>query len=156
MAELSVEYINPFLLSASNILKSVCQIDVAMDRPYVKKSEFQENSVIIMIGVTGVVRGQVLIALGLNTAKDIAGKMMMMPVEEINEIAESAISELGNMILGNAATILSTKGIVIDITPPSVCIGNLTISNNFAQNICVPMKYDGDKLIELYFALKQE
>ena len=27
------------------------------------------------------------------------------------------------MIMGNAATIFSTKGYVIDITPPSVCHG---------------------------------
>ncbi len=46
---------------------------------------------------------------------------MGMPVTELDDMATSAISELGNMIMGNAATIFSTKGIVIDITPPTVC-----------------------------------
>ncbi len=48
---------------------------------------------------------------------------MGMPVTELDDMAMSAISELGNMIMGNAATIFSTKGIVIDITPPTVCRG---------------------------------
>ena len=41
-----------------------------------------------------------------------ASKMMMgMPVTALDDMSISAISELGNMIMGNAATILLNKGI---------------------------------------------
>ena len=82
--------------------------------------------------------------------------MIMMPITEMNELSMSAISELGNMILGNAATILSTKGIGIDITPPSLCRGSMSITTSYAKNICIPLVYEDGKCVELDIALKQE
>ena len=99
-------------------------------------------------------KGQVIIAFNKTVACDIASKMMMMPVTELDEMAKSAIGELGNMIMGNTATIFSTKGIGIDITPPTVGNGTMVFSNNFATNICVPFTYDNDKTIEVNIAIK--
>ena len=151
---INVEYINPFLMAATNIIKDICQIDMQVGKPYVKQTAFADDSVIIMIGITGEMRGSVIIALTYNKALEIASKMMMgMPVTELDEMATSAISELGNMIMGNAATILSTKGVGIDITPPTLCRGNLTITQSYTNNICIPLSGD-DITIELDVAVK--
>ena len=151
---INVEYINPFLMAATNIIKDICQIDMQVGKPYVKQTAFADDSVIIMIGITGAMRGSVIIALTYNKALEIASKMMMgMPVTELDEMATSAISELGNMIMGNAATILSTKGVGIDITPPTLCRGNLTITQSYTKNICIPLSGD-DITIELDVAVK--
>ena len=151
---INVEYINPFLMAATNIIKDICQIDMQVGKPYVKQTAFADDSVIIMIGITGEMRGSVIIALTYNKALEIASKMMMgMPVTELDEMATSAISELGNMIMGNAATILSTNGVGIDITPPTLCRGNLTITQSYTKNICIPLSGD-DITIELDVAVK--
>ena len=151
---INVEYINPFLMAATNIIKDICQIDMQVGKPYVQQTAFADDSVIIMIGITGEMRGSVIIALTYNKALEIAFKMMMgMPVTELDEMATSAISELGNMIMGNAATILSTKGVGIDITPPTLCRGNLTITQSYTKNICIPLSGD-DITIELDVAVK--
>ncbi len=155
MAEINVDHINPFLMAASSIMRDACQMEMKIDKPYVKTTEFESDSVIIMIGVTGEMRGQVLIALTNSKACEVASKMMMgMPVPELDDMAMSAISELGNMIMGNAATILSTKGIGIDITPPTVCRGAMKISQSYAKNICIPMKNGDDLVLELDIAVK--
>lgn len=157
MAEMNVDHINPFLMAATTILKDMCQITTKLGKPFVKTTEFGPGSVIIMIGITGELRGQIIIGLPIPVALDIASKMMMgMPVSEMDEMSRSAISELGNMILGNAATIFSTKGIGIDITPPTVVIGNMSISSAYAKNICIPLTYDDGKTIEIDIAVKQE
>jgi chemotaxis protein CheX len=39
---------------------------------------------------------------------------------EMDEMGHSAISELGNMISGNASTMLYNQGVRVDITPPKV------------------------------------
>ncbi len=151
---INVEYINPFLMAATSIIKDICQIELKVGKPYVKETAFANDSVIIMIGVTGEMRGSVMIALSYNKALEIASNMMMgMPVTELDEMSTSAISELGNMIMGNAATILSTKGIGIDITPPTLCRGNLTITQSYTKNICIPLSGD-DITIELDVAVK--
>ena len=138
MAEFSVEYINPFLMAATSVIKDICQVDMKIGRPYVKTTEFASDSVIIMIGVTGEVRGQVLMSFPEAHALHVASKMMT----ALDDMSASAINELGNMMMGNAATILSTKGIAMDITPPTLCRGNVYLKQSYSQNICVPLTSD--------------
>ena len=155
MAGISVDLINPFLMATTTIMKNICQTDMSIGKPYVKTTEFSEESVAIMIGITGQMKGQVLMAFGYEQALQVASKMMMgMPVAELDSMATSAISELGNMIMGNAATIFSTKGIVI--TPPTVCRGAMTITQSYAQNICVPIQSDDGLSLELDIAIKTD
>lgn len=150
---ISVEHINPFLMASLKILKDVCQIDATMGKPCVRSTEFTEDSLIIMIGVTGEMKGQVLINFANPVACDIASKMTMMNITELDELGSSAICELGNMILGHAATIFSTKGIEIDITPPTTCKGNVSFNTAYSANICVPLVYDGNKVIEIHISV---
>ena len=100
MAEFSVEYINPFLMAATSVIKDICQVDMKIGRPYVKTTEFASDSVINMIGVTGEVRGQVLMSFPEAHALHVASKMMMgMPVTALDDMSASAINELGNMMM---------------------------------------------------------
>lgn len=154
MADVNVNVINPFLMAATSILRDMCSMQLTIGKPYVKTTEFQNDSVIIMIGVTGEIRGQVLLALTLKSACKIASKMVMMEVTDLDELSSSAISELGNMVMGNAATILSTKGVGIDITPPTMCRGNISITSAYTKNVCIPLIYEGETLMELDIAVK--
>ena len=156
MSDLSADFINPFLIAATKIFKDMCMVDTKIGKPYVKTTEFFKDTIVIIIGVTGEMRGQVMIAFEENIACDIVSRMVMMPVQELDDMAKSAICELGNMIMGNTATVFSTKGIAIDITPPTLCYGSMTFTNNFSKNICIPMIYEGDKLVEINIALKGE
>lgn len=155
MAGMNAEYINPFLVAATKILKDMCMVETKMGKPYIKGLDFRDDTVVIIIGVTGEMKGQVMMALPNHVACDIATKMIMMPITSLDDLSISALSELGNMILGNAATIFSTKGIGIDITPPTIGMGNMTFSNTFSQNICIPLIYDDNKTIEINIAMKE-
>lgn len=84
MAEINVNHINPFLMAAGTILRDACQMEMSIGKPYVKTTEFGEDSVIIMIGITGEMRGQVMIAMKTTKACEIASKMMMgMPFQSL-------------------------------------------------------------------------
>lgn len=154
MAGLNSDHINPFLIAASKVLKDMCAVDLQVGKPYIKNTEFTEGTLIIIIGITGEIRGQAMIAFPYGVACDIASKMICMPVTALDELSTSAISELGNMIMGNTATLFSTKGIGIDITPPTLCSGNVFFSNNYTQNICVPLHYNGGDSIEINISIK--
>lgn len=156
MADINVECINPFLMAATSVMRSMCQMELQIGKPYVKTTEFGPDSVIIMIGVTGEMRGQVMLALTTNSALHVVSKMAMMQIDEMNEIATSAVSELGNMIMGNAATILSTKGIGIDITPPTVCCGSMKINSSYTKNVCIPLAIGNQVIMELDISVKSE
>lgn len=153
----NVEVINPFISAAQSVLRDLAQITTKMGKPYLKNPEYEGEVIAIIIGITGELRGQVIFSMDNAVACDIASKMMMgMPVTSLNDMAKSAVSELSNMILGNAATIFSTKGITVDITPPNVCIGsNLSFTVSDSKTICVPLEHeDGSILLELNVAIK--
>ena len=146
MAGMNADFINPFLMSATKIMQEICQTEMKIGKPYVKTTEFENESVAVMIGITGELKGQVIMAFELKG----------MPVTALDDMSISAISELGNMIMGNAATIFSTKGYVIDITPPSVCHGDMTITQAYTQNICVPIHSGDEVALELNIAVIAE
>lgn len=154
----NVEYMNPFLAAAKSVMNDICQIQTEMGKPFITKTVFEGDKFVIMVGITGMLTGQVILSMSNETACDIASRMMMgMPVPELNDMASSAVSELSNMILGNAATIFSTKNIIIDITPPSVLLGkDMEITVSDSKTICVPLTYDnGAKAFELNIAVKE-
>lgn len=155
MAVMNADHINPFLIASTKVLKDF-GVDVTVGKPSVKQASFSKDSLIIMIGVTGEMRGQVIISFSKGAACGIASKMMMMPVAELNDISTSAICELGNMILGNAATIFANKGIGIDITPPTMCSGDVTFSNNFTANISIPLLMSDGLQIDINVSVKGE
>lgn len=156
MSEMKAEYINPFLIAATQVLKQMCYLDTTIGKPYLKDTKFTHNSFIIIIGITGEMKGQVMIVLEDSVACEIASKMCMMPISQLDDLSKSALSELGNMIMGNTATIFSTKGIGIDITPPTTCSGDVEFTTTFAKNMCVPIVYDGNKVIEINLAIMKD
>lgn len=156
MATINVEHINPFVVASTKILKEMCFVDAKLGKPFIKEPNFLQNAILILIGFTGEMKGQVIISFEQPVACDIASKMIMSPITVMDDFAISAISELGNMIMGNAATIFSTKGIEIDITPPAIGTGSIKFTNSFAQNIAVPLVYDDNKVIEINIAVKGE
>ena len=154
MATLNAEHINPFLMTAKKILQDVCFVEVAIQKPMLKEASFGKDDWVIIVGVTGEMRGQVLIAMSEKNACAIASKMCMTEIKAIDDFAASALSELGNMIMGNVATVFSSTGIGIDITPPTLSHGNVSFASRGGKTLCVPMSFDGGG-IELYLALQQ-
>ena len=150
----NVEYVNPFLVASTSVIKNACSIDVKIGKPYVRKAEFTSDEFMIMLGVTGTIKGQVIICFSKDTSLDLASKMCMMQLEQLDDLAQSALCELCNMILGNAATVFFSKGISVDITPPTMCQGNVVFENRYASNICIPLVYDGGNSIEIDVAIK--
>lgn len=154
---MNVENINVFILAGKSVLKQACGIDASVGKPYLKKSTFGGDAVSLFIGITGDLKGQVILNMSSNVAKQVASALMGgFPVVELDEMSKSAVSELGNMILGNSATNFSQMGVKIDITPPSLVIGdNITITPAAAQAICVPIILCENAIIEMDIIIKE-
>lgn len=156
MAGLSADIINPFLSAGMQMLKDVAQIETKMGAPSAKQAKFTSDTVVIMIGITGEMKGQVMLAFPNKLACKVAGNMCMTECSELTELFMSAICELGNMIMGNAATIFSVKGIGIDITPPTICIGDVEFTTSVSQNISIPLYAGEEYIIDVNVAVKED
>jgi len=109
----------------------------------------------IIVGFTKGLRGNVVYNMTEDAAKFIASKMMMgMPVDDLNDMAQSALSEMSNMLTANAATNLAGLGYEVDISTPSLTVGQdfkIKISN---ENYLVVKMDIGGQTMELNIAVQ--
>jgi chemotaxis protein CheX len=154
---IDVKHINPFLQSSISIVESVTTVKMTVGKP--EKTDFmlKDQVYAIQVGVVGEMKGQVVLVMKEDNAKDIASRMMFgAPVPELDEMASSALNELSNMIMGNTATIFSTLGILIDITPPLAVHGNNLHLSTDIEGLKVPLLKDGEEYIGLYICVYQD
>ncbi len=109
---------NPFLHSACSVIEQVVQV-----RPERGEMEMAvwsgDHDLLVKIGLTGQLSFEIAFGLSEEVAVKMASAMMGgYPLESLDMMGESAISELSNMISGNASTLLYNQGIIVDITPP--------------------------------------
>ncbi|MBP2652665.1 MAG: putative inhibitor of methylation, CheC [Firmicutes bacterium] len=122
---MDVNAINPILDAFAHILPQVGFQVVEKKAISLESSCLRNPGMIINIGVMGPLKGAILIGMDVESAKQFASKMMMgMEVVELDSLAQSAISEMGNMVCANACTNFSQSGMGgLDISPPTLLIG---------------------------------
>lgn len=140
---MKAEMINPFLESARSVIEQVVQVSPSTGNLGVKDVVPARDDIWIQIDMSGHFSGMVVFGLQESVALRIVSAMMGgFVLTEMDEMGQSAISELGNMISGNASTILSNQGIVVDITPPRVI---KTGQNDLPvrKALCIPLLMEG-------------
>ena len=138
------EYINPFLESASIVLEQVANVKPTTGQLGVKDVKFVEHYIWIQIGMTGQMTGDVVFGLHEAVALKLVSAMMGgFVLTEMDEMGQSAISELGNMISGNASTILFNKGVRVDITPPKLLQTAAMAGFEAKKALTIPLIMDG-------------
>lgn len=126
------EYIDPFCNSFLNVMPMLGIEDVSFKSAEDYDKIIETPGVICIIGIIGDLRGNVIYAMKDDCAKKIASTMMCgMEVEDFDEIAQSAISELGNMLAANACTEFSSSNIIVDVSTPTLMIGDFSVSASF-------------------------
>lgn len=121
----------------------------------VKSKMATSLGVTVLVGFTEQIRGSIAYNMTEDTAEYIASSMMMgMPVETFDEMAQSAISEMSNMLTANAATSLAGMGYDVDISTPSLTTGeNFQIRISSDSFLFVKMDIGGHT-IELNIAVE--
>lgn len=122
---MDVNAINPILTAFTTILPQIGFQQIEKISTSLEGSTLDNSGIMINIGVMGPLKGAILIGMDLDSAKQFASKMMMgMPVTELDSLAQSAISEMANMVCANSCTIFATSGITgLDISPPTLLLG---------------------------------
>ncbi|SHJ43238.1 chemotaxis protein CheX [Propionispora hippei] len=123
---MDVKLINPVLQAFANILPQIgFQQNIEKKGLSLIGSTLTNPGLLLTISIVGPLKGTVLIGMTLEAAKQFASKMMMgMPVAELDPLAQSAISEMGNMVCANSCTNFAEAGIGgLDISPPTMMIG---------------------------------
>ncbi|HZP83791.1 MAG TPA: chemotaxis protein CheX [Chthonomonadaceae bacterium] len=137
---MKVEYVNPFVTAAFSVIEAALGLKPEKGQLAMRPAVFTSQQCNIITGVTGKIEGQAIYGMSLITADKVASQMLGQPIRTFDQLAASAIAELGNMITGNAMALLSEAGFVCDITPPSIIRGtNVKISTLNIPALVVPI-----------------
>ena len=118
-------------------------------RVYLQDRNVVSDGVTLTVGLTNQMRGKVVYNMTADTARYIASTMMLgVPVNKFNDMAQSALREISNVLTARAATNFSTKlGVEVDITTPELVINEAhTIKISDGRYFAVEMEIGGHKM----------
>jgi chemotaxis protein CheX len=152
-----VEYINPFVEATFNVLKEVLNTEVKRGDLYLKESSMKIMGVAALVGLAGDVEGRVLFDMTKDTALKITSVMNNEEFTALNDMAKATITELANMITGQAISKLHGLGFKFDLTPPALFSGeNMEISNTLnVEALIVPMDLGSIGKIEVNVVIRE-
>ncbi|ARU43508.1 hypothetical protein CCB81_04785 [Armatimonadetes bacterium Uphvl-Ar2] len=153
---MKVEYVSPFVEAAVKVMTALLQVTPERGTLSARPQVFTTQQVNIVCGITGDVEGQVIFGMSIVAADRIASRMLGSPVVTFDQLAASAIAELGNMISGNSMTLLHGQGFTCDITPPTIIKGsNVKISTLDIPALVIPMRLKDIGEFEINVSIKE-
>ncbi len=139
---MKAEFVNPFASAMLMVFQKEFGMNVMRDSLALQQGPLRGADVNTIIGVTGQLEGQVIYTFDERVALRIASALMGEAVEELDELAKSAVAELGNIITGNAAIGLSENGYNCILTPPTLLTGKELIVTTFTPVLNIPFSTD--------------
>jgi chemotaxis protein CheX len=151
---MKVEFVNPFASAVLMVFQKEFGMNVMRDSLALQQGPLTGADVNTIIGVTGQLEGQVIYTFDERVALRIASALMGEPLEELDELAKSAVAELGNIITGNAAIGLSENGFNCILTPPTLLTGKELIVTTFTPVLNIPFSTDFG-MVTVHVALRE-
>jgi chemotaxis protein CheX len=141
---MDINFINPFIDSFLNIMPQLGFKEIKKQGISVKSRNIKSLGVMLILGIVGDVKGNIIYSLNIESAKQIASVMMMgLPVDELDDMAQSALSELSNMLTANASMSFSESGTNINISTPTLMYGNdFEAKMNTDKVLCINILVD--------------
>ncbi|PAB58068.1 chemotaxis protein CheX [Anaeromicrobium sediminis] len=141
---MDVKLINPFVEAFLVVMPQIGFSDIKKGELSLKEKNIKIDGVMINLGMVGDVKGNVIYGMTIENAKAIASKMMMgMPVETLDDMAQSALSELSNMLTANASINFENMKINTNISTPTLMYGkDINIKVNVDKVLCVEVLAD--------------
>jgi len=139
-----IEYINPFVEAAFDILKEILNTNVIRGQLYLKKLGESMKGVAIIIGVVGNVKGRIVFDMSKETALKIASHLNNEEFTTFDPMVQSTICEVANLIVGRSVTKLEKEKLSFGFTPPTLIIGDNLMFYEFGdmEALIIPLETD--------------
>lgn len=134
------KHIQTILNGTISSIRTILPMQIDVGAPSMSTEPFVQQEMGVLIGIVGDIKGRIIIDGSPHEFGSIGASMFGMPLE--GEMLESFTGELGNMIAGNLCTIVAQEGLELDITPPTVMIGNTKLYG-FQKILRLPTKIEG-------------
>lgn len=152
---MNVKFLNPFVESAFEVLKAETGYNLRRGDLGLEKSVYVTEDLTVILSLVGQVEGTVFYSMSQPTALALVSPMMGSEVETLDQLAQSAIAELGNVITGRASVKLAQAGYESVISPPTLLLGNgARISTLDFPRLIVPLEFERGQ-VTIHLALRE-
>jgi len=152
---MNVKFLNPFVEAANEVLQAEVGVTVTRGNLSLQKSALTADEVTVMISMVGQVQGVVLYGLSVPTSLALVSQMMGETCSQFDNLAQSGVAELGNVITGRASIKLAEAGYNCNISPPALIVGRaITISTLDFSRVVVPLNSSIGEIV-VHLALRE-
>jgi chemotaxis protein CheX len=156
--KIKAEHVSPFIKSCKQTFATMLSTELNMGKLFVRQpGDKRQADISGMIGLSGDVKGAVVIGYPRETALKVVSRFIGEEVDDMNGDVSDAIGEITNIIAGYAKKDIGELNISISL--PSVIEGNdhLIHLPKDIPIMCVPLSGDvGDFFIEVCMKFAQE
>ena len=155
---MDVRFLNPFVESVFVVLEAELSIGAQRGELSLRRSAYTTDEVTVAVYLTGQVQGVVLYGMSEKTALEIVSQILGEKFEYLDDLAQSGIGELGNVITGQASVRLSEAGYESKLSPPKVILQkSAMISNVDFDRILVPVKTEiGEIIVQIALRMNSQ
>ena len=109
-------YVDFFMISMQNLLATMFEQN--RDDISIAKYTEDKNAVHVRIKMVGDFEGEAILSFPRDTVLNFVNTLTLMEYDEVDEMAYSVLSEMSNIVCGNVATLISSRGLDCEIEPP--------------------------------------
>ena len=152
---MNVNFLNPFVEAAFEVLAAELGAKAERGDLSLDNSDCTADDVTVLISLVGQAQGVVLFGMSEDTAKAFVSRILGQSFDALDDLAQSGIAELGNVITGQAGQRLAEAGYESELSPPTVILGQgTTVSTLDVQRVLVPVQTElGD--LQIHLALQE-
>jgi chemotaxis protein CheX len=154
-APMRVQLVNCYVRAAADVIAQETGSPVKRGGVRLERDAFTSEEVTAIVGVNGAMGGSFYLSMSESTALNLVTSMMGQPMTEFDELAQSGIAELANVVAGAASVGLADLGYTTNITPPLLLLGaNAKISSVEIQRLVVPLSTNHGS-VHVHVALRE-
>jgi len=150
LSALKAEFVNPFLGAGMEVMAQVLG-EIKRGNPYLVRGSVKLKDFTVEFKVDGYIQGMFAYTMTREIALKIASGMIGMPVKEMDDLARSALSELGNWVSGRAVSQFESP---VNLSIPRILEGEVAVTSpqNMLLEVPVVSQYGN---IDMYLWLQE-
>ncbi len=145
---IDVNFINPIVSAVATVIKTMAAIDLQREAPFIKKSP---NETSLKGDISGIIAmnsnrfvGSMAISFEQTLILKVFQNMLGTQAKDINDDVKDCVSELTNIIFGNAKRDLNAAGHTISAALPSVITGKGHEIRHSVTGVCLVIPFKSE------------
>ena len=152
---MKVQIVNRYVQAALDVLSKETGVQAKRGGLLLEGNPYTTEDVTAVIGISGSLTGSLYLSMAEPTALKIISSIIGQQTSELDELGQSGIAEIANVIAGTAGIELAEEGISTVINPPLVLLGRgARLSTVEIQRLVVPLGTTHGE-VKLHVALRE-